>query len=184
MGVKVLESRRVYSGRTVGLRVERVSVNGRVVLREIVEHRGAVVIIPLRDDGRLVLVRQYRRPVDEEVLEFPAGTLELGEEPEGCARRELLEETGHEALSLERLATVYPAPGYSEESMHIFFARAVPKSGPTPEDDEELRVVTLTLEELIGMVLSGEVRDAKTIVGAFLLRERLERAHRPAAGFR
>lgn len=182
--VRVLESRRIYSGRTVGLRVERVSVNGRVVLREIVEHRGAAVIVPIRDDGRLVLVKQYRRPVDEEVLEFPAGTLEPGEDPEGCAKRELLEETGHEALSLERLATVYPAPGYSEEAMHLFLARAVPKGGLALEDDEDLRVVTLTLEELIGMALRGEVRDAKTIVGAFLLRERLGRGSQPASGFR
>ncbi|MCS7095176.1 MAG: NUDIX hydrolase [Thaumarchaeota archaeon] len=175
MRLRVLEVRRIYSGRTVGLRVEKIAIDGKVIEREIVEHRGAAVVVPWREDGKLVLIRQYRRAVNSELLEFPAGTLEPGEDAESCARRELLEETGHQALSLERLATLYPAPGYTEEVMHVFLARAVPKGPPSPEDDEEgMKVVTMTLDELIEMILKGEVSDAKTVVGAFMLKERVQ----------
>ncbi len=173
MRVRVLESKTVYRGRTVNLRVERIEVNGRVVLREVVEHRGASVIVPVRDDGRLVLVRQYRRAVDEELLEFPAGTLEPGEDPESCARRELLEETGHEVLTIERLVSIYPAPGYTSEVMHIFLARARPAGRRSPEVDEEIEVVLMTLGELLERIRTGEVKDAKTVVGALLAAERL-----------
>ena len=173
MRVRVLESRSIYKGRTVGLRVERIEVDGREVVREIVEHRGAAVVVPVRDDGKLVLVRQYRRAVDEVLLEFPAGTLELGEDPEGCARRELMEETGHEALELERLGTIYPAPGYTSEVIHVFLARARPVGRGTPEADEQIEVVLMGFDELLEKVISGEVKDAKTIAGAFLAQVRL-----------
>ena len=171
--VRVIESKTIYRGRTVNLRVERIEVDGREVLREIVEHRGASVIVPVREDGRLVLVRQYRRAVDEVLLEFPAGTLEPGEDPESCARRELLEETGHEVLTIERLASIYPAPGYSSEVMHIFLAKARPAGRRSPEVDEEIEVVLMTLGELLERIRAGEVRDAKTVVGALLAAERL-----------
>lgn len=154
--------------------MERALIEGRVVEREIVEHRGAAVVVPFREDGKLVLIKQYRRAVNAELIEFPAGTLEPDEDAESCARRELLEETGHEARSLERLGTFYPAPGYTEEVMHLFMARAVPKEPPSPQDDEEgIRVVTMTLDELMEMIFRGEVRDAKTVIGAFMIRERM-----------
>jgi ADP-ribose pyrophosphatase len=167
--VRVIESRTVYRGRTINLKVERVEVNGR----EVVEHRGASVIVPVREDGKLVLVRQYRRAVDEVLLEFPAGTLEPGEDPESCARRELLEETGHEALNIERLASIYPAPGYASEVMHIFLARARPAGKDSPEVDEEIEVVMMNIDELLERIRAGEVKDAKTVVGALLAAERL-----------
>ncbi len=173
MRFRVLESRTVYRGRTVNLRVERIELGGREVIREVVEHRGASVIVPVRDDGRLVLVRQYRRAVDEVLLEFPAGTLEPGEDPESCARRELLEETGHEAVTIERLASIYPAPGYTSEVMHLFLARARQVGRTSPEGDEWIEVVLMGLDELLGKIRAGEVRDAKTVIGAFLAAERL-----------
>jgi ADP-ribose pyrophosphatase len=171
--VRVIESRTVYRGRTINLRVERVEVNGKEVIREVVEHRGASVIVPVREDGKLVLVRQYRRAVDDVLLEFPAGTLEPGEDPESCAKRELLEETGHEALTVERLASIYPAPGYASEVMHIFLARARPAGKNSPEVDEEIEVVLVDIDELLERIRAGEVRDAKTVVGALLAAERL-----------
>ncbi len=173
MRVRVIESKTVYRGRTVNLRVERVEVNGRELLREVVEHRGASVIVPVREDERLVLVRQYRRAVDEVLLEFPAGTLEPGEDPESCARRELLEETGHEALTVEKLTSFYPAPGYTSEVMHVFLARARPVGRNSPESDEEIEVVLMGLDELLERIRAGEVRDAKTVIGALLAAERL-----------
>ena len=173
MRVRVIESKTVYRGRTINLRVERVEVNGREFLREVVEHRGASVIVPVREDGRLVLVRQYRRAVDEVLLEFPAGTLEPGEDPESCAKRELLEETGHEALNIERLASIYPAPGYTSEVMHIFLAKARPAGKNSPEVDEEIEVVMMDINELLERIRAGGVRDAKTVIGALLAAERL-----------
>jgi len=171
--VRVIESRTVYRGRTINLRVERVEVNGKEVIREVVEHRGASVIVPVREDGKLVLVRQYRRAVDEVLLEFPAGTLEPGEDPESCARRELLEETGHEVLNIERLASIYPAPGYASEVMHIFLAKARPAGKNSPEVDEEIEVVMMDINELLERIRAGGVRDAKTVIGALLAAERL-----------
>jgi ADP-ribose pyrophosphatase len=118
-------------------------------------------------------VRQYRRAVDDVLLEFPAGTLEPGEDPESCAKRELLEETGHEALTVERLASIYPAPGYASEVMHIFLATARPAGKDSPEVDEEVELVLVDIDELLERIRAGEVRDAKTVVGALLAAERL-----------
>ncbi|MBS7622407.1 NUDIX hydrolase [Candidatus Bathyarchaeota archaeon] len=168
----LIDSRRIYDGRVIGLRVDRIRLpSGEVFDREVVEHRGAVAMLPLLDDGRLLLIRQYRHPVGKILLEIPAGTLSDGETPEHCARRELVEETGYTADDLEELFSCFLAPGYSSEKIHLFLATRLRKVGGNPEIDEFIRLEPTTLEDAEKMIEKGEILDAKTIsaIAYFLL---------------
>ncbi len=148
----------------VNLRVDIVRLpNGKTSRREIVEHRGAVAIVPLLDDETVLMIRQFRLAVNEVLLEVPAGTLEPDEPPEVCAARELEEETGYRARTLRKLFSQYLAPGYSQEILHVFLARDLEKTAQHTEDDESVEVVPVPLSSAVDMVLSGEIRDAKTI---------------------
>ena len=164
MVVKVLSGKLVYQGRAFSLKREEVLLpTGRKTYRETVLHRGASAIIPVRDDGRIIFVKQYRHPVGERIIEIPAGTLKSGEEPENCARRELEEETGYVPGELTLLLTIYPSPGYSSERLHIYLARRLKKGLQRLEVDEDLSIVDLSLNEAIEAIRNGEIRDAKTI---------------------
>jgi len=166
----LVDSRRVYDGRVVSLRVDRIRLSGGAVFeREVVEHHGAVAMLPLLDDGRLLLIKQYRHPVGENLLEIPAGTLHEGETPEECARRELIEETGYEPQVIEELFSCFMAPGYSSEKIHIFLASKLRKVGHRPEVDEQIELEPVTLEKAGAMLKSGEMKDAKTIAGVSCL---------------
>ncbi len=165
-----LESRQVYSGRIIKLHVDRVAMpGGGEAMREIVEHPGGVEIVALDDTRQILLVRQYRYAVQSELLELPAGTREAGESPEACAARELEEETGYRAGRVEPLCQVYLAPGYSSELLHVFLATQLTQSQAHPEADERIQVVSMALDEALAAVMSGEIRDAKTIVGLLTL---------------
>jgi len=170
----LVESRRVYDGKVVSLRVDRFQLpGGRFFDREVVEHRGAVAMLPLLDDGRLLLIRQYRHPVGKVLLEIPAGTLDKDEDPEDCARRELVEETGYEADVMEELFSCFLAPGYSSEKIRIFLASKLEKVNPKPEIDELIELQPVEIEEAEAMIMKGEIVDAKTISGiAYLLLRR------------
>lgn len=164
MKEEVIDSLRVYEGRVVNLRVDTVRLpNGKMSRREIVEHRGAVAIVPLLDDETVLMIRQFRLAVNEVLLEVPAGTLEPNEPPEVCAARELEEETGYRAGSLRKLFSQYLAPGYSQEILHVFLATDLEKTAQHTEEDESVEVVPVPLSRAVDMVLGGEVRDAKTI---------------------
>ncbi len=161
---KVIHSERVFTGRVVNLRVDTVRLpNGRTSQREIVEHRGAVAIVPLLDDETVLMIRQFRLAVNEVLLEVPAGTLEPDEPPEVCAARELEEEAGYRANTLRKLFSQYLAPGYSQEILHVFLAQHLEKTAQRTEEDENVEVVSMPLHRAVEMVLSGEIRDAKTI---------------------
>lgn len=163
-----LGSRLVYAGRVINLRVDTVEVSGRIVGREVVEHRGAVAILPLTQSGDVVLIRQYRHAVGESLIEIPAGTLEPGETPEECARRELREETGMTAERLDPICSFYLAPGYSSELLHLFVAQVGPAVGQRLDKDESIEVLVKPLGEAIHMAERGEIRDAKTLIGLLL----------------
>ncbi len=161
----------VYRGRRISVRVyEAVLPNGRRVRTEAVEHPGAVVIIPMLGDRRLVLVRQYRRVIGEWIYEFPAGTLEPGERPEDCARRELGEETGFTPGKLRHLGTLYTTPGYSTEKLYFYLAEDLREGRQHPEPSELIEVEVKNIEEAEEMVAKGEIRDMKTVAGLMLLR--------------
>jgi len=170
---RVLHSERVFAGRLLNLRVDRVALpNGRETTREVVEHPGAVAIVPLHDDGRVVLVRQYRHAVGRSLLEIPAGTLDQGEESaEAAAARELQEETGYRAARLTPLATFYPAPGFATERMTVFLATGLTDGDQGQMEDENITVETISLAEVPALLARGELADAKTLVGLLLARD-------------
>jgi ADP-ribose pyrophosphatase len=169
MSVKVHKTTSLYTGKIFDVVLERVTLpNGAVKDREIVRHPGAAAMVPLLDDGRVVLIKQYRHAVGQFVWEIPAGTLETDEAPMACARRELVEETGYEAANLEKLTEILPAPGYTDEHIHIFLATGLKAVDQRLEDDEVLELQPTVLETALAMVAQGEIRDAKTIAGLFL----------------
>lgn len=170
--MEVVRSERVFSGRIFSVRRDVLRTRGGEVVRDVVEHPGAVAFLPELPDGSVVLVEQYRHAVGGMLLEAPAGTLEPGESPEECARRELVEETGYEPGELEYLGEVYLAPGYSTERIRLYRIRVSARGEPRPEPDEEIRIVVMPFEELLRRAASGEIRDAKTIALAFLVAAR------------
>ncbi len=140
--------------------------SGRPIEREIVRHPGAVILVPLvrSDSGdELLMVRQVRPALGEPVLELPAGTLESGENPFGCAARELEEETGYRAATVTALGRFYTSPGMSDELMHAFVATDLTATRPSPEDDENIEVVCVRVGEIAGMINRGELQDGKSL---------------------
>ncbi len=166
---KTLDSRRVFTGRLLQVRVDEVLLeNGMRSTREIVEHPGAVAIVAIQgkgDEERVVLVRQFRKAAEEFLVELPAGTLEPGEEPLVCAQRELLEETGLSAQRWTHLQTFYTAPGFCTEKMWLYLAQdvhAVPHSQAT---DEQIDVVLYSRPQVRELLRAHQIQDAKTLVG-------------------
>ena len=163
--------RRVYSGRVIILDVDVVEFpNGKTGELEIFRHPGASAIVPFvsdprGDDPQLLLIRQYRYAADGYMYEIPAGRLDAGEKPIDCARRELREETGCTAASMEHLYTMYTTPGFTDEQIHIFMATGLSHGKTEHESDEFLTVETVSLSRALEMVKSGEIRDGKTTAG-------------------
>jgi ADP-ribose pyrophosphatase len=167
---KTLSSRRVYQGRAVGLRMDEVEMpSGRRTAREVVEHPDAVVAVPLDNEGRVFLVRQFRQAVDRHLLELPAGGIEPGEAPEACVVRELREELGMRPGRVERLGGFYSAPGFCTEYLHLFLARDLKPDRLPAEDAEVIEVVRVALKEILRLIASGEIEDAKSIAGLLLV---------------
>ncbi|MEQ2129209.1 NUDIX hydrolase [Caldanaerobacter subterraneus KAk] len=161
-----VSTKKVFEGKIINLRVDEVRLpNGRITTREIVEHPGGVSIVAVTNDGKILLVKQYRKPAEEVLLEIPAGKLEKGEDPLECAKRELSEETGYEAGHIEHLITFYTTPGFSNEKMYLYFAKDLKKSKIHPDEDEFLEVGEYSPEELWKMILENKIKDSKTIIG-------------------
>lgn len=161
-----------FDGRLLHVRVDHVRLaDGTPARREVVQHPGAVAILPMLDDRRVVLLRQFRQPAGEVLWEVPAGTLHPGEAPADCARRELIEEIGYAAGSLEPLTSMYVAPGYTSEIIHLFVARDLRPAPPNLDHDERLHPVVLDLDQVHAMIATSEIRDAKTICAVLLAAE-------------
>jgi ADP-ribose pyrophosphatase len=143
--------------------------DGATATREYVRHPGAVLVVPLLDDGRLVLERQWRHPVGQVMIEFPAGKIDPGESPLACARRELLEETGYRAAEWARAGLLHPCIGYSDEAIEVWFARDLVAGAQRTDEEEFLEVITAAPGELLDWCRDGLVTDAKTLVAAFWL---------------
>jgi ADP-ribose pyrophosphatase len=159
-----VSSEYVYRGRVVTVRLDTVrDESGRETVREVVEHRGAVAIVPLVDRGTVLMIRQYRQAVGETILEIPAGTLEPGEDPGLCAARELQEEIGYSAGRLRLMFSQYLAPGYSSEVLHAYLGEELGAVAAGPEEDEEIEVVPVRVGEIEPMILDGRIRDSKSI---------------------
>jgi len=164
--LRVLDSRTLYQGRVVTLKLDRIIEPGGVrAQREVVVHPGSVVVIPRLSDGRIVLVRQYRYAARQSLWELVAGGLDGRETVLAAARRELLEETGYRSRRMRRMLSFYPSPGVLTERMHLVEARDLTLSKATPEEDERIEVGRFRESELRRMLASGRICDGKTLVG-------------------
>jgi ADP-ribose pyrophosphatase len=170
---RILDSKEIFRGRVFGVTVDTIREGEVTYQREIVHHPGSAVIVPVFDDGTVALVRQYRHPAVKYLLEVPAGTLNPGESPEEGARRELEEEIGVVAESLEKLSEFFVSPGFLEEKMWVYLATGLVQTESRLEDDELLNVVRLPFSQALSMISSGEIEDAKTIVGVMLAAPRV-----------
>jgi len=158
-----LKKKKIYQGRILGLTVYDLTIRGRKVRREIIEHGGAAAMLAIDNDNKVILVKQNRFPRGD-ILEIPAGTLEKGEKPKKCAFRELQEETGYKARKMTPLITYYPSVGYNTEAIHCFVASGLSQPGDLELDEDEIiSVVKIPLKKLIKMILSGKIIDSKTI---------------------
>lgn len=177
MSLKIIDHKVIYKGKVFNTLVDEVQYDsGNRGVREVAEHPGGAVVMPVLDDGRIVFVYQYRYPLKDYLYELPAGKLEAGEPPEVCARRELKEETGYEAGRLEKLTAIYTTPGFCTEKLHIFIARDL-KDGKQQLEEGELGLSLkyISPADAFEMVRRNEIVDAKTIVGLFFL-EKLRNA--------
>jgi len=165
-----LDSRRIYTGRVVRLDVDTVRFpDGSTGQLELIRHPGAAAIVPCASDApeadpTILLIRQYRYATGGELWEIPAGTLDPGEDPEVCARRELLEETGVTAARLQRLTSIWTTPGFTNEVIHLYLATGLTMGQPSRERDEFIEVVPQPLSRVLALIRDGEIRDAKTVV--------------------
>lgn len=169
---ETLSSRTVYGGRAVKLRIDTVRMpSGRETTREIVEHSDCVAIIAVDDKDNILLVNQFRKSVEKELLEIPAGGIDPAETPEDCVRRELREETGFLPRKVERLGGFYSSPGYCTEYLHLYLATDLVSSPLQAEDSESIRLVRMPLAQIPGLIASGSICDAKSIAGLLIFLE-------------
>jgi len=163
---KLLSTKQMYSGRVLKLDLDTVLLpNGRTTELEILRHPGASAIVPLKEDGRVVLIRQLRHAAGGFIYEIPAGKLDPQEDPRDCAVRELEEEVGYRAGFLELLTSIWTAPGFTDEVIHIFQGTNLEKGIQALDQDEVLEIVEWPLEEAMARIQDGTIRDAKTIIG-------------------
>jgi ADP-ribose pyrophosphatase len=165
-----IDGETVYEGRFLKVERDRIKLpDGSISNREFIRHPGAVVILPLLDDGRILLERQFRYPNNQVFVEYPAGKIDPGEDPLECAKRELLEETGYTAASWQFVCTIHNAIAYSDEHLDLFLATGLTAGEAKLDDGEFLELFTTTLPELLEQVRRGEITDVKTIIGTFWL---------------
>jgi ADP-ribose pyrophosphatase len=175
MNYRIVKSDVIYSGKVFNIKVDQIEYNtGNKAIREVAEHPGGAVVVPVTNDGKIVMVTQHRFPVNEILLELPAGKLSIGEDPKLCAARELEEETGYKSDNVNELGSIYTTPGYSSEKLWIYLAKDL-KSGNHNREEGEfgMEVFELTLKEVEEKIDNGEIVDGKTICGIFLAKSYL-----------
>jgi ADP-ribose pyrophosphatase len=159
-------SKSIYTGRVITLNIDTVTLpNGVTVDLEMVRHPGAAAVVPLKEDGKVILIRQFRHAAGGFIYEIPAGKLHQGEDPTVCAGRELEEEVGYRASQLDLLSSIFTAPGFTDEVIHIYKATELTPGRQQLDRDEVLEVIEMPLQEAIRMIETGAIRDAKSIVG-------------------
>jgi ADP-ribose pyrophosphatase len=166
---ETLSSEIIYRGRAIGVRVDQIqTAGGRVTTREIVEHANCVAIVAVDDSNNLLLVNQFRKPVEKELLEIPAGGIEPGEDPAECVRREMREETGYLPRKVERLGGFYSTPGYCTEYLYLYLATDLVLSPLQAEDTESIQLKRVSPDEITGLINTGAICDAKSIAGLLI----------------
>ena len=162
---KTLSTEHIFTGKVISLQVDNVELpNGKTSKREIIKHPGAVAVIAVTDNDKIIMVEQYRKALERTIVEIPAGKLERGEKPEICAARELEEETGFVSNKMERLISFYTSPGFADELVHVFLATGLKKkeNAATTDEDEFVNLIEVTLEEALALLKNQKIHDAKT----------------------
>jgi len=168
----------IYQGRVVTLNVDTVRLpNGHTIDLEVIRHPGAAAVVPMKDDGTVVMIRQFRHAANGFIYEIPAGKLHPKEDPLDCAARELEEEIGYKAGHFELLSSIFTAPGFADEVIHVYVATALTRGTQNLDQDEVLEVVEMPLREAIAKIEDGTIRDAKTIVGLQAVYIRQQHSH-------
>ena len=163
---KTLSSQLIYEGRALRLRVDMVEMpGGRRTTREIVEHSDCVAVVPVDADSNIILVSQFRKPVEKELLEIPAGGIDPGEDAEDAVRRELREEIGYLPRKVDRLGGFYSTPGFCTEYLYLYLATDLVPSQLQAEDTDNIRLVRVPVSQILDLIKSGEISDAKSIAG-------------------
>jgi len=162
--VQILESQSVFNGNIINVKVDKISdQHKKLMVREVVEHKPAVAIVPIDDDDNVIMVRQYRHPTSLNLLEIPAGIIENGEEPDVTALRELQEEIGYTSTNLRLLGGFWTSPGFTDEYMYGYVARNLVKSHLPADEDEDISVETIPISRIEQLIKLGEIQDAKSI---------------------
>ncbi len=168
----------IYQGKVVTLNVDTVRLpNGHTIDLEVIRHPGASAVVPMKDDGTVVMIRQFRHAANGFIFEIPAGKLHPKEDPLDCAARELEEEIGYMAGHFELLSSIFTAPGFADEVIHVYVATALTRGTQNLDQDEVLEVVEMPLREAIAKIEDGTIRDAKTIVGLQAVYIRQQHSH-------
>ncbi|UXY14860.1 NUDIX hydrolase [Chitiniphilus purpureus] len=170
-----IASERVFDGALLHINRDTVRLpDGSSATREYVLHPGAVMVLPVLDDGRILMERQFRYPLDRVFIEFPAGKLDPDEAPLACGQRELLEETGYSAREWAYLGVLHPLISYTTETIHLFLAHGLTAGQARPDEGEFVETMAVALPDLIADVLAGHITDAKTVAGIFWLQHKLQ----------
>lgn len=175
MNFKLEKSKILFEGKVFNLKVDEIEYNsGNKGIREVVVHPGGAVVIPVTDEGKLIMVTQFRYPFQTTLLEFPAGKLDIDENPLDCAVRELEEETGYKTAKVSELGKIYTAPGYCTETLHIYVAQDLKQGDHKREEGEYgMEIYELDLAEIEAKIKSGEIIDAKTICAVYFLKNKI-----------
>ena len=175
MNFKIEKSEILYRGKVFDLQVDEIIYNsGNKGIREIAVHTGGAVVVPLKDDGKIVMITQFRYPFNKFMLEFPAGKLDKGEDPLNCAIRELEEETGYKSKNVFKLGEICTTPGFCSEVLHLYFAEGLTSGNHNREEGEDgMAVFEFTMEEIEDKIRNGEINDAKTICAFYIAKSHL-----------
>ncbi|WNB93648.1 NUDIX hydrolase [Bacillus sp. NEB1478] len=168
---KTVSREQIYNGKIIDLFVEEVELpNKKIGKREIVKHPGAVAVLAVTDDGKILMVEQFRKPLEKTIVEIPAGKLEKGENPLECAKRELLEETGYSCEKIESIGSFYTSPGFADELIHLYFTDTLIHKGEQMTDEDEfVNVLEISIAEAKEMMKNQKIHDAKTVYGVLYM---------------
>ncbi|MDR5658172.1 NUDIX hydrolase [Serpentinicella sp. ANB-PHB4] len=162
---KTIKTEKIYDGKIINLKVETVELaDKKYSKREVVEHKGAAGVLPITYDGNIILVKQYRKPIERSILEIPAGRIELKEDPQSAALRELKEETGYTSSNVKKMLSFYSSPGFTNEEIHIYLALNLESGLASPDDGENLEIVKMDINHALSAILNGEIKDSKTVM--------------------
>jgi ADP-ribose pyrophosphatase len=176
MNFKLTKSDKIFSGKVFDLKVDHIEYDsGNTGIREVAVHPGGAAVVAVKDDGKIILVKQYRHPIQQAILELPAGKLDKGEDPLVCAVRELEEETGYKSGKIEKLGVISTSPGFCTEILHIYLAQDLISGNHNREEGElGMELLEFTMDEIEQKIMSGEIIDAKTICGIFYAKNKLK----------